>query len=109
MFNSSAQKAEAGKSEFEVYLVYRVSSRQLRLQRETLSQNKEKQTNKQSRMELTLIVSPSFRLDRREYSKGPSGEEDWFCVAGWSQTHRDLPASTSRVLGLKACATTPGL
>jgi hypothetical protein len=27
---------------------------------------------------------------------------------GWPQTHRDLPASAPRVLGLKACATTAG-
>ena len=28
------------------------------------------------------------------------------CRPGWPRTHRDLPASASQVLGLKACATT---
>ena len=28
------------------------------------------------------------------------------CRPGWSRTHKDLPASASRGLGLKACATT---
>ena len=28
------------------------------------------------------------------------------CRLGWPETHRDLPASASRTLGLKACATT---
>ena len=28
------------------------------------------------------------------------------CRPGWPRTHRDPPASASRVLGLKACATT---
>ena len=27
------------------------------------------------------------------------------CRPGWPRIHRDLPASASRVLGLKACAT----
>ena len=31
------------------------------------------------------------------------------CRPGWSGTHRDPPASASRVLGLKACATTARL
>ena len=31
------------------------------------------------------------------------------CRPGWPQTHRDPPASTSRVLGLKVCATTAWL
>ena len=31
------------------------------------------------------------------------------CRPGWSWTHRDLPTSASRVLGLKACATTTQL
>jgi hypothetical protein len=30
------------------------------------------------------------------------------CSPGWSETHRDPPASASQVLGLKVCATTPG-
>ncbi|EDL88419.1 rCG61286, isoform CRA_a [Rattus norvegicus] len=28
------------------------------------------------------------------------------CRPGWLLTHRDTPASASRVLGLKACTTT---
>jgi hypothetical protein len=28
-------------------------------------------------------------------------------IPSWPQTHRDLPASASQVLGLKACTTTP--
>lgn len=30
------------------------------------------------------------------------------CNLGWSQTPRDLPASVTRMLELKACTTTPG-
>jgi hypothetical protein len=30
------------------------------------------------------------------------------CRLGWPQTPRDPPGSASQVLGLKACATTPG-
>ena len=31
------------------------------------------------------------------------------CKLGWPQTHRDLPASASWMLGLKVCATMPSL
>jgi hypothetical protein len=34
---------------------------------------------------------------------------DSVCRTGYPPTHRDPPASTSKVLGLKVCATTPGL
>ena len=33
---------------------------------------------------------------------------DSLCTPGWLRIYRDLPASASRVLGLKECAATPG-
>lgn len=35
--------------------------------------------------------------------------QDSLCIPGWSQAHRDLPASVSHTLGLKVCAITAQL
>lgn len=32
---------------------------------------------------------------------------NWLCSSGWSETHRNQPASASRMPEVKACATTP--
>ena len=39
-------------------------------------------------------------------SPGYPGLKDWICRPVWPQTHKDLPASASTVLGWKACTTT---
>jgi hypothetical protein len=54
-FNPSTWEAEAGSSEFEASLVYRVSARTARATRETLSQKKTKRQNK-TKQNLIMII-----------------------------------------------------
>ena len=52
---------------------------------------------------LKLLNTFSFDFSRQSFSAYPLLSWNSFCRPGWPQTHRDQPASTHRVLGLKAC------
>ena len=52
---------------------------------------------------------PLVFWDRVSLCNSPSFPGTSSCRPGWPQTHRDLPASASWVLGLKMCATTTQL
>ena len=52
---------------------------------------------------LFVCLRQGFRKNPRSFGACPGTSS---CRPGWPKTHRDLPASVSRVLGLKACATT---
>jgi hypothetical protein len=55
---------------------------------------------------LLLLLLHYFGFSRQAFSVYPWLPWKLLCRPSWPQNHRDLPVSVSRVLGLKACATT---
>jgi hypothetical protein len=55
----------------------------------------------------TANHGPSFPFSRQGFSGGPGGPGTHFVDQAGLEL-RNPPASASRVLGIKACATTPG-